>query len=126
MLSSTAISSPTTESTDAPVADVVDPVPSLTSSPSMAYEQETVMSNDTSNEALNKTPLNNESVNREPVASEPLATEPTVHQEPTTRQKSVVSPEHDKTTKTELQKKPTPMCYAPNKRPLRNSQERLI
>jgi len=108
VLSSTAISSPTTESTDAPVADVVDPVPSLTSSPSMAYEQETVMSNDTSNEALNKTPLNNESVNREPVASEPLATEPTVHQEPTTRQKSVVSPEHDKTTKTELQEEADP------------------
>ncbi|WP_227671615.1 FHA domain-containing protein [Psychrobacter sp. 72-O-c] len=108
VLSSTEISSSTTKSTDAPVADMVDPVPSSTSSPSMAYEQETVMSNDTSNEALNKKPLNNESVNSEPVASEPLATEPTVHQQPATRQKPVVSPEHDKTTKTELQEEADP------------------
>lgn len=108
VLSSTAISSSTTESTDAPVTDVVDPVPSLTSSPSMAHKQETVMSNDTSNETPNKTPLNNESVNSEPVAREPVATEPTVHQEPTARQKPVVSPEHDKTTKTELQEEADP------------------
>ncbi|MEC5209865.1 pSer/pThr/pTyr-binding forkhead associated (FHA) protein [Psychrobacter sp. PL15] len=121
VLSSTASSS----NASAPaIADVESEPPiSSASMPSTAAEQETVISNDISkepasteplnNESLNKEPLNKEPLNKEtgvnePVTSEPLVKEPTVHQEPAPHKQPIVTPEHDKTTKTALQEEADP------------------
>lgn len=86
----------TARSTDA-AADIADVVPSSTLSSDMVPDQEVVISNDTSKKMLNKEP-----VTSTPLTSQPLAKESTVHQEP------VVTPEHDKTTKTALQEEADP------------------
>ncbi|MBP2279221.1 hypothetical protein H4W00_000034 [Psychrobacter sp. PL19] len=116
VLSSTASSS----NTSAPaIADVEsEPTISSASMPSTAAEQETVISTDISKEPASTEPLNNESLNNEslnketgvnePVTSEPLVKEPTVHQEPAPHKQPIVTPEHDKTTKTALQEEADP------------------
>ncbi|WP_350561553.1 FHA domain-containing protein [Psychrobacter sp. CAL346-MNA-CIBAN-0220] len=85
--------SSTVSAPDAPIADlVVEDATTSTSMPSTATKQEPVMSTDASKETLNK----------EPVIDEPLMKGTAEHQEP------IVTPEHDKTTKTELQEEADP------------------
>lgn len=122
----TEILSSTANDLDTPVTTVADVEPDLAktsvSMPSKAAEQETVTPNDTYKKPVSQEVLNNKALNKEsldeapvseqpvtidpvatsPVVSEPLVKEPTVHKEP------VVLPEHDKTTKTELQEEADP------------------
>ncbi|WP_227679839.1 FHA domain-containing protein [Psychrobacter frigidicola] len=98
--------SPDKSTPDTLEPSVVAPTVAAIPKPSTAAEQDTVMSNDTSNhtseESLNKKMLNTESLYKETGNEEPLATKPTAQQEPT------VSPEQDKTTKTALQEEADP------------------
>lgn len=95
--------SSTESSADTPVAAAASPMPT---------EQETVMANDNSEDLPAKEPIIKEPVVNKPVAPEPeidipVTDEPLMeakasHQEP------VVTPEHDKTTRTALQEEADP------------------
>lgn len=91
--------------------DIMPSTPESTATPSMTATEETVLTNDKSQEpvieeSVIKTPAAEEPVIEEPVIEEPIAKAPVV-EEPD-HQESTVSPEHDKTTTTTLQEEADP------------------
>ncbi|WP_367111377.1 FHA domain-containing protein [uncultured Psychrobacter sp.] len=92
----------TVDENTSPAAAVVEPILLKNTVPLEEEEQETMMSNDKSDKTLKAEPLETKPATDEPKTDEPLMKKTAAHQE------SVITPEHDKTTTTELQEEADP------------------